>query len=141
MQLSESAQNKQRLWTHTLAPNNSSRALKARGSALRPLSLCTRLGVFRLRRTKARNPANRPVTIALTEKMLAIREKQREDWNTTIYVDTDFAESEVLSRSLVNCRCSSTMREASSSALASGRAVTCCTYFSYCVVAFVVRLL
>ena len=28
MQLSETDQNKQRLWTHTLAPNNSSRALR-----------------------------------------------------------------------------------------------------------------
>ena len=72
MQLSESAQNKQRLWTHTLAPNNSSRALRLAAQHSGHYNLCTRLGVFRLRRTKARSPANRPVTIALTEKMLAI---------------------------------------------------------------------
>ena len=71
MQVSESAQNKQRLWTHTLAPNFKP-GTQTRGSALRPLSLCTRLGVFRLQRTKVRSPANQPVTIALTEKTLAI---------------------------------------------------------------------
>ena len=72
MQLSESAQKQTEAMDAHTGSEQFKPGTQARGSALRPLSLCTRLGVFRLRHTKARSPANRPVTIALTEKMLAI---------------------------------------------------------------------